>query len=96
MFDRDVKSLDEKQRLAYRIEIQEYLRDNQAVIEFSKSDGSVRTMLSSLRQQDIPVATPRKTHRVVQENTNTLCVIDVEKAQWRSFRMDRLISIRAQ
>lgn len=94
MFNRDINQLDEQQRLTYRAEIQNYLRENRAIVEFTKADGTVRSMLCSLRSEDLPPPVERKTDRVRPENTDTLSVFDLEKGEWRSFRIDRLIQVR--
>jgi hypothetical protein len=94
MFNKDITQLDAEQRLAYRADIQRFLTENTATVEFRKADGSVRTMRCSLRAEDRPAPTERRTDRVRPENTETLSVVDLDIGEWRSFRIDSLLSVR--
>jgi hypothetical protein len=68
-------------------EIVEILRSNVCKITFEKADKSVREMLCTLKEEHIMIesaGTGKYSEKVVT-------VWDVEKQDWRAFRIDRLI-----
>lgn len=57
-------------------------------IRFVKSDGTVRVMNATLVESALP---PRKPDTVERKaNPNVIRVWDVDKADWRSIRIDRI------
>ena len=75
-----------------RDKIEEALRANVAEVKFTKSDGTERIMKCTLRE-DLIVPYVKKTDRVKQANTDIVPVFDVEKNEWRSFKVDAVQSI---
>jgi hypothetical protein len=74
--------------------LQKLLKQHIVKINFTKADGSDRTMICSLKKDLLPEnkneeATPKQTKK---ENPNTLAVWDIEKDAFRSFRLDALKS----
>lgn len=59
---------------------------------FEKKDGSMRTMKCTLASQHLPVAEEKESKR--KENPDTLSVWDLENNGWRSFRLDKVKSVR--
>ena len=61
-------------------------------VKFTKTDGTEREMKCTLMEQ---FAKPhvKKTDREKKQNDNILAVWDVDKEDWRSFRLDSVISI---
>lgn len=72
--------------------IMEFLKANVAEVRFTKSDGTERIMKCTLRE-DLVVPYVKKTERVKVANTDVVPVFDVEKNEWRSFKVDAVQSI---
>ena len=72
--------------------IMEFLKANVAEVRFTKSDGTERIMKCTLRE-DLVVSYVKKTERVKVANTDVVPVFDVEKNEWRSFKVDAVQSI---
>lgn len=72
--------------------IMEFLKANVAEVRFTKSDGTERIMKCTLRE-DLVVPYVKKTDRVKGANTDVVPVFDVEKNEWRSFKVDAVQSI---
>lgn len=83
---------DEDERKIYRDWVTGLLQSNTVVVEFIKTDGSLRTMSATLKP-DVVVITESKTGRVKKENPDVCSVWDVEAKGWRSFRFDKVKSI---
>jgi hypothetical protein len=75
-----------------RDNIEEALRANVAEVRFTKSDGTERIMKCTLRE-DLVVRHVKKTDRVKEVNLDIVPVFDVEKNEWRSFRVDSVKSV---
>ena len=71
----------------------EVLRETPLIVEFTKTDGTIRTITCSLRSEDMPPFPARKLNRVKKEKPKILDVIDLEKKAWRSFRLDSVRKI---
>ena len=69
--------------------IKSLLKKNILSIKFKKQDGTERTMKCTLLADMLPFY-EKKTERVKTPNENVLCVWDVEKNDFRSFRIDSL------
>lgn len=72
-------------------EIVEALKVGIVGIKFTKADGSSRTMKSTLLNEFIPL-TDRPMGESVQHE-NVIACIDRDIESWRSFRLDRVLSI---
>lgn len=61
-------------------------------VKFTKTDGTVRDMKCTLLKE---IAKPheKKTDREKKINEDVISVWDVEKENWRSFRINSIISI---
>lgn len=68
------------------------LREGEAVIVFTKSDGTERTMKCTLSEAKIPAEfAPKGSDRA--KTDETLAVFDLESQGWRSFRWDSVKSV---
>ena len=74
-----------------REEMVELLRNNDCSVTFLKKDGTERTMICTLRQDTIPEV--RGTG--VKKTDDVISVFDLGKSEWRSFRVDSVVSIAA-
>lgn len=96
----NVFQLDEDGLLKLREHLQAVLKENRCEILFIKKDGSERVMKCSLKTSDLPPAPPESERSVFEgEKKNrkvsmeTLPVFDLEKKDWRAFRLDSIVSI---
>ena len=70
------------------------LHNSVATITFTKSDGTERIMKCTLKKEEI-AASEKKTDRVKAVNEEVISVWDLEKAAWRSFRLDSVKQIQS-
>jgi hypothetical protein len=90
-----------KETVLDKTAICEILHRATALVYFTKKDGSIRkmkcTLMESLLPAPQPVTTlppvPTANERVVVENPNLVKAYDLENQGWRSFNVDRVISI---
>lgn len=69
------------------------LKTGPAKITFTKTDGTERIMNCTLNES-VVVAYERRTERTVRPaNENVLVVFDIDKNQWRSFRLSSITKI---
>ena len=82
-----------------RSEILEMLRNGPCMVSFNKVSGERRDMLCTLKEDMIPapkdVSTNEEfnTKKMRDINENVVVAFDLAKSDWRSFRVDNLISI---
>lgn len=70
----------------------EILRSGKVTVRFTKNDGSERKMLCTLMENEIPSEKmPKNSEKA--KNDGVIPVFDVEKQDWRSFRIDSVVSI---
>ena len=63
------------------------------VITFTKTDGTERRMWATTLPKYIPEAFQPKGDSKVKENPNTIRCFDLDKQEWRSFRVDSVTSV---
>lgn len=78
--------------------IVEQLRVRVLEVDFTKRDGTKRTMKCTLRVDllptpEKPVIDLTKPEREVKENLDVVAAYDLESKGWRSFRLDSINSI---
>jgi hypothetical protein len=83
---------DETERQIFRDWVTGLLQSNTVVVEFIKTDGTLRTMSATLKP-DVVVITESKTGRVKKENPEVCSVWDIDAKGWRSFRFDKVKAI---
>lgn len=70
------------------------LRAGDIFVTFKKVNGEERTMLCTLREEVIAGTFANSNPESVRvENSDVLRVFDVEKAAWRSFRVDSIVRL---
>lgn len=75
-------------------QIKDLLHTGPCMVQFTKVDGTKRTMKCTLAESLIPPPTgAKKTERTKPVNEDVLAVWDLEKFGWRSFRLDTLLEI---
>ena len=67
------------------------LMDGIIEIEFQKADGSLRKMKATLQESIVPHTATKKDK---EPNTEACVVWDTDLSQWRSFRWDRLQTVK--
>lgn len=70
----------------------ELLRDHVCKVQFEKRDHSIRTMTCTLRSDEVAKMPPSITGRSRTPNPDQISVVDLDKGEWRSFRIDSVIS----
>lgn len=68
------------------------LKTNKVQVIFTKGDGTERTMNCTLRD-DIVIPYEKKTEKVKKENLDIVPCWDIDKGEWRSFRISSLIYV---
>lgn len=64
-------------------------------VTFTKVDGSVRVMPCTLDPNLLPKVEVTEGKKTKAPNPNTMCVFCTDKAEWRSFRVDNVITAKA-
>jgi len=73
---------------------QKLLRENIAEVTFTKkSTGETRVMRCTLNAQHLPEQTQEQATRAKQFNPEVVSVFDLDKQDWRSFRIDSIVSV---
>jgi hypothetical protein len=80
------------------------LRQTHCQVTFKKVDGSIRVMPCTLRPASLPVqiqesvdtrdVTSKESKPPKAENPNTIRVYCLDKQEWRSFRIENVISVK--
>lgn len=85
-----------------RVVLEAFFKDNANVeITFTKVDGEIRTMPCTLNEALLPVVvqiTPSADTppaRVKKFNSAVMSVFCTDKQEWRSFRIENLISVKS-
>lgn len=74
-----------------RDQLKSRLKEVIATITFEKKDGTLRQMKCTLKADCLPTFDENKKNRA--ENPDVLPVWDIEKGEWRSFRIDTIKSV---
>lgn len=69
------------------------LAERPVELSFEKKDGSIREMKATLKK-DLVVEYEKKTDKEKVVNEEVLPVFDLDKQEWRSFRLDSLKEIK--
>jgi hypothetical protein len=77
-----------------RDEIKNYLRGGIMQVQFTKVDGTQRTMMCTLNEAYIP-SDKKPTGAHVSYDNETLRVYDLQAEGWRSFRVSSVYSVEA-
>lgn len=74
--------------------ILEKLRTDEATVKFTKADGTERTMRCTLVESKIPADKRPKVSEAQTSSTvgSAVRVFDLDKGEWRSFRLMSVIS----
>jgi hypothetical protein len=75
-------------------DIRALLKENIVEVVFTKKDGSERTMICTLMNEFLP----SQAELITQDGAidDIITCWDLEQDSWRSFRLDKIISIEAE
>lgn len=68
------------------------LRSSEVHLKFEKKDGSIREMKATLKP-DMVIEYEKKTDKEKVVNEEVLAVFDLDKQEWRSFRLESIKEI---
>lgn len=76
-------------------ELQKLLFENECIVEFTKVNGERREMPCTLKESLIPPqpVKDQDSTKVKKENPNLVSVWCTDKQSWRSFHVDKVLSI---
>jgi hypothetical protein len=83
-----------------REQLSELLRTGECVVEFTKVDGTVRSMPCTLDPKIVPpVPEPKvlaegEVAKVKKSNPDVFSVWCLDKKEWRSFRVDNVVDLQ--
>lgn len=82
-----------KLKEAARATIKSMLQNGIVRVNFTKIDGTKRSMLCTLMEEHLPVKDESKVTKPRKQNEDVLSVFDLENNGWRSFRYDSIEDI---
>jgi len=88
------QQLSEPDREIMRTWLHGLLVSQTITVDFTKADGTARTMRCTLHPDQLPVVPIVEGKKTAVPDTHSLRVFDVEKQAWRSFRFDRIQEIK--
>lgn len=77
-------------------EVRDILKENIVEVTFTKADGSERTMICTLMDSFLPSKAETIVVQDYDEGNPVITCWDLEYDAWRSFRLDRLVSLEAE
>jgi hypothetical protein len=69
------------------------LKQGNIGLTFEKKDGSIREMNATLKE-DVVVPYEKKSDKEKKVSREVMAVFDIDKQEWRSFRLDSLKEIK--
>jgi hypothetical protein len=83
---------DSEEQEIFKKWLKQMLNNDIVTVEFKKADGQLRTMQATLRENLLPV---KNTDISTKKPNDDVCTVwDIEQQSWRSFRYDRMISVK--
>jgi len=83
-----------------RTQILDLLHSGECLVEFTKVDGTVRTMPCTLKAELLPpqpepkILAEGEVPKIKKENPDVVSVWCTDKKEWRSFRIANVISVK--
>lgn len=74
-------------------QILELLHQSDCEVTFKKVNGELRVMPCTLRSEALPEKLLSENKRIREHNTNVISVWSLDRREWRSFRVDNVVSI---
>jgi len=79
--------------LEYRADLLNKLYNNLCLVTFMKKGGDIRTMLCTKSSDFVPVY-EKKTDRIKEDNRSIISAFDLNKSEYRSFRIENIIDLK--
>jgi hypothetical protein len=70
--------------------LKQLLKENTLLVKFQKINGEIREMKCTLKQDVVPPYQSKDSSKKKTENDNVIAAWDVNKKEFRSFRLDLL------
>jgi hypothetical protein len=86
----DKETIDQRREV-----LKEQLATGIAEVTFTKVDGTIRTMPCTLDATRLPPAPATDANKVKKVNPAVMSVFVTDKGEWRSFRVENVISVQA-
>lgn len=80
-------------KVKFRQWLHDHLVFGEVYVTFEKKDGTVRKMRCTLKEGVIPVF-ESNTESTRKKNDGVMAVFDLDKSEWRSFRIDSVKEVR--
>lgn len=77
-----------------RCSIKQTLLEKKCEVEFKKINGDIRKMRCTLNPELLPKKEEKENKKKKTENLEILSVFDLDKKDWRSFKIKNIISIK--
>jgi hypothetical protein len=77
-----------------REELIKELRNSEVTVNFTKKDGTERSMLCTLLFEKVPTEKLPKGEYTTHDNGDTIRVYDLEKEDWRSFNYSTVTNVK--
>jgi hypothetical protein len=79
-----------------RDEMKSRLREGVCNVTFTKVNGETRVMKCTLNESIVPLATEAEIAKPRKENDSIVAAWDLDKQDWRSFRVDSVVAFEAE
>jgi len=91
VFSKDIFDIAERRNILNDF----FKQHKELVVEFTKVDGTVRTMPCTLHPDLLPKVEVTESKKKKEPKLEVMSVFCTDKNEWRSFRVDNVISVKA-
>ena len=91
VFSKDIFNIEERRNILNDF----FKQHKELVVEFTKVDGTLRSMPCTLHPDLLPVAVVTEGKKKKEPKPEVMSVYCTDKNEWRSFRVDNVISVKA-
>jgi len=84
---------DAKDKTRFRKWLKSHLVYGEVYVSFTKKDGTLREMRCTLNEEIVPKY-EKTTETERKKNDEVMAVFDLDKSEWRSFRLDSVKEVR--
>jgi len=87
------KDFNQQEQEIFKQWLKDLLKTEVVTVEFTKSDGTLRVMSATLKTDLLP-DNDQENSKTKKINKDVCVVWDLDQSSWRSFRYDRVISVK--
>ena len=91
VFSKDIFTLEERRNILNDF----FKQHKELVVEFTKVDGTLRSMPCTLHPDLLPKVEVTEGKKKKEPKPEVMSVFCTDKKEWRSFRVDNVISVKA-